>query len=85
LAYTAPLKTLRLAAAAMKLGRDLLRQFGRLFSPDTILRWNRMLIARKYDGSGGKRGPKPTKANSIRKLVLQMAAAWLTPGPTVAP
>jgi transposase InsO family protein len=64
----------RLAAAAMKLGKDVLRQFGTLFSPDTILRWNRMLIARKYDGSGGKRGPKPKKANSIRKLVLQMAA-----------
>ena len=63
----------RLAAAAMKLGRDLLRQFGTLFSPDTLIRWNRMLIARKYDGSGGKRGPKPKKANSVRKLVLQMA------------
>jgi len=64
----------RLAAAAMKLGKDVLRQFGTLFSPDTILRWNRMLIASKYNGSGGKRGPKPKKANSIRKLVLQMAA-----------
>ena len=69
----------RLAAAAMRLGKDLLRQFGTLFSPDTILRWHRMLIARKYDGSGGKRGPKPHKANSVRKLVLEMAAenpAW---------
>ena len=64
----------RLAVAATKLGRDLLRQFGTLFSPDTILRWQRELIARKYDGSGGKRGPKPTKANMVRKLVLQMAA-----------
>jgi hypothetical protein len=63
-----------LAEAAAKLGRDLLRQFGTLFSPDTLLRWNRMLIASKYDGSGGKRGPKPKKANFIRKLVLQMAA-----------
>ena len=64
----------RLAAAAMKLPRDLLRQFGTLFSPDTILRWHRLLIARKYDGSGGKRGPVPRKANSVRKLVLEMAA-----------
>ena len=46
----------RLATAAMKLGRDLLRQFGTLFSPDTRIRWNRWSIARKYDGSG-KRGP----------------------------
>ncbi len=61
----------RLAAAAMKLGKDLLRQFGTLFSPETLLKWNRLLIARKYDGSGGRRGPKPIKANSVRKLVLQ--------------
>ena len=36
----------------------------------------RWFVARKYDSSDrcGKRGPVPTKANSIRKLVLQMAA-----------
>ena len=33
----------RLATAAMKLGEDLLRQCGTLFSPDTLIRWNRML------------------------------------------
>ena len=65
----------RLATAGMKLGKDLLRQFGTLFSPETILAWHRKLIARKYDGSDrrGKRGPAPTKANMIRKLVLRMA------------
>ena len=67
----------RLATAAMKLGKDLLRQFGTLFSPSTLLKWHRWLVDRKYDGSDrrGKRGPKPKKANSIRKLVLEMAAA----------
>jgi transposase InsO family protein len=64
----------RLATAAAKLGKDLLRQFGTLFSPATLLRWNRWFIARKYDGSG-KRGPKPKKANSVRKFVLEMAEA----------
>jgi len=65
----------RLAEAAGKLGKDLLRQVGTLFSPETILKWHRLLVARKYDGSDrrGKRGPKPTKANMIRKLVIQMA------------
>ena len=29
----------RLATAAMKLGKDLLRKWGTLFSPDTLLRW----------------------------------------------
>ncbi len=65
----------RLATAAMKVGRDLLRQFGTLFSPDTLLRWHRSLVARKYDSSDrrGKRGPVPTKANMIRDLVMKMA------------
>jgi transposase InsO family protein len=65
----------RLAEAAGKLGKDMLRQVGTLFSPETLLKWNRWLVARKYDGSDrrGKRGPKPTKANMIRKLVIQMA------------
>jgi len=37
---------------------------------------DRWFIPRKYDSSDrrGKRGPKPTKANMIRKLVLRMAA-----------
>ena len=67
----------RLATAAMKLGKDLLRQFGTLFSPETLLKWHRYLVARKYDGSDrhGRRGPVPKKANSVRKLVLEMAAA----------
>jgi len=52
----------RLATKGKEIGRDLLRKFGTLFSPDTILRWHRQLIARKYDGSGAKKpGPAPTK------------------------
>ena len=49
-----------LAEAAAKLGRDLLRQFGTLFSPETLLKWQRTLVARKYDGSDrrGKRGQR---------------------------
>ena len=67
----------RLGEAAAKLGRELLQKIGTLFSPETLLRWHRWFIARKYDGSDrrGKRGPIPKKANSIRKLVLEMAAA----------
>ena len=42
----------RLAQAAIKVGRDLLYQFGTLFTPETLLTWHRKLIARKYDGSG---------------------------------
>ena len=39
----------RLATAAMKTGKDLLRQFGTLFSPSTLLKWHRWLVARKDD------------------------------------
>ena len=64
----------RLATAVKRVPRELLRQFGTLFSPGTLLRWHRELIARKYDGSANRRpGPVPRKANMIRKLVLRMA------------
>jgi hypothetical protein len=60
----------RLAEAAAKLARDLLGRVGTLFSPATLLKWHRTLVARKYDSSNcrGKRGPVPTKANMIRQL-----------------
>jgi len=64
----------RLATKGKCIGHDLLRQFGTLFSPETILKRHRWLVARKYDGSGMRRpAPPPTKANMIRDLVLRMA------------
>jgi len=65
----------RLARAAKKLGRQRLREIGTLFSPDTLLKWHRWLIARKYDGADrrGKPGPAPTKQRMIRDMVLRMA------------
>jgi len=65
----------RLGTKGKIIGRRLLEQFGTLFSPDTILRWHRQLIARKYDSSDrrGKPGPAPTKQRMIRDLVLRMA------------
>ncbi len=43
----------RLAVKGKTLGRRLLRNIGTLVIPDTILRWHRELIARKYDGRWG--------------------------------
>jgi putative transposase len=63
----------RLATAAIKVGRKLLQDCATFFSPDTLLKWHRMLVARKYDG-GGTRGPQPKKANEIRAQVLRMKA-----------
>jgi len=63
----------RLAAKGKTLGRKVLRQVAGIVTPDTILRWYRQLIARKYDGSA-KRGPgRPRVDDTIRTLVLRMA------------
>ncbi len=68
----------RLAAKARDLKRGTLLGLDSIVTPDTLLRWYRCLIARKYDGSafrGSKRrGPgRPRKADVIRDLVLRMA------------
>ena len=43
-------------------------------TPETILRWYRKLIAKKYDGST-KRGPgRPPVAEELRELVLRIAS-----------
>ena len=44
------------AAKAKHLGCKALRELATIVTPDTLLRWHRQLIARKYDGSG-HRGP----------------------------
>ena len=64
----------RLAARGKALGRRVLREVGTLVTPDTILRWHRELIARKYDGSGERRPGRPAVAQEIRDLVVRMAA-----------
>ena len=64
----------RLAAKGHALGRRVLREFEPIVTPDTILRWHRELIARKYDGSA-KRGPgRPPIAKDIRELAVRMAS-----------
>ena len=46
----------RLAVKGKALGRKVLGEVAGIVTPDTILRWYRKLVARKYDGSK-KRGP----------------------------
>jgi putative transposase len=61
----------RLAARAYRLGRALLRDIATLATPDTLLRWHRQLIARKwtYARKSGRRGVLA----EIRDLVVRMA------------
>jgi len=55
------------------LGRKALREIAGIVTPDTILRWYRRLIAKKYDGSS-RRGPgRPPTDKEIADLVVRMA------------
>ena len=63
----------RLAAKGKRLGRRVLRELVTIVTPDTILRWNRELVARKYDGSDKRRAGRPRIVDEIRTLVVRMA------------
>src|SRR6516162_718005 len=45
----------RLAVKGKVLGRKLLEEVATLVTPDTILRWHRLLVAKKWDYSQGAR------------------------------
>jgi putative transposase len=45
----------RLAAKKKALGRKRLEEVGTLFMPDTILRWHRLLVAKKWDHAGKRK------------------------------
>ena len=64
----------RLGELGKKLGRRGLAQYATIGTPDTILRWYRELVAKKYDGSE-RRGPgRPRTKAEIARLVIRMAA-----------
>jgi putative transposase len=64
----------RLAVCAKKLGRATLSQFASIVTPDTLMRWYRRLVARKYDGSSGRKSGRPRVQGEIELLVLKFAS-----------
>lgn len=65
----------RLVVKGKVLGRKRLEEVGTLFSPDTILRWHRTLVAGKWDYRDRRTkspGRQPVSAE-ITELVLRMA------------
>src|SRR5690242_3763513 len=72
----------RLAARAYRLGRAALRDIGTIATPDTLLRWHRQLIARKwtYAKGAGRR-----LLAEIRQLVVRTASDNPTWGVHAAP
>ncbi len=64
----------RLSAKAKALGRNTLEQFASIVTPDTLLRWFRNLVAKKYDGTSRRGRGRPRKRDEIADLVLEIAA-----------
>ena len=62
----------RLAAHGHRVGRRRLRDIATIVTPDTILRWHRHLIARKWTYAT-RRGGRPDVLVEIRRLVVRMA------------
>ena len=63
----------RLAVRAKALGRSALNGIGCIVTPDTLLRWYRNLVAKKYDGSVARGPGRPPTETDIAELVIQMA------------
>ena len=64
----------RLAVKGKILGRKRLQEVGTLFTPDTILRWHRMLVAKKWDYSKRRKHVgRPRTKPEIANLVLRFA------------
>jgi putative transposase len=62
----------RLAVLGRRLGRSMLREVATLVTPDTLLRWHRDLIARKWTYARQRPG-RPGVLVEIRRLVVRMA------------
>ena len=63
-----------LAEIGHRLSHKALEEVANVVRPDTILRWYRKLIARKFDGSKARRAPgRPRVDQEIEALILRMA------------
>ena len=69
----------RLAVAGKILGRKRLEEVGTLFTPDTILRWHRMLVAKKWDASDKR---KHVGRPRIRQVIVDLILRFAQENPT---
>ena len=70
----------RLAVKGKLLGRKLLEEVGTLFTPDTILRWHRQLVAQKWDYSD-RRQKKPGRPR-VRQIIVDLVLRLARENPT---
>ena len=70
----------RLAVKGKILGRKVLSEVGTLFTPDTILRWHRQLVANKRDFSDRKE-KKPGRPRT-RQVIVDLTVKFAKENPT---
>jgi transposase InsO family protein len=63
----------RLAVKGKALGHRRLAEVAGIVTPETILRWYRQLVAKKYDGSTKRRPGRPSTAPDLAALVARLA------------
>lgn len=63
----------RLARKAHALGYKLLHTLETLVTPETLMRWYRQLIARKWDSSDRRRTGRPRTRQALVDLILRLA------------
>ena len=65
---------IRLAKIGKQMGLKALKDVACIVKPETIMGWHRILVAKKYDGSGFRKYPgRPQINTEIEKLVIQFA------------
>jgi hypothetical protein len=64
---------IRLATKAKMAGINTLRSIVPIVTPETLLRWHRRLIARKYDGTQRRSPGRPRTKEVLRTLILRFA------------
>ena len=58
-----------------RLGRKILAEVAIVARPDTILGWYRKLVAHKFNGSKGRRGPgRPRIKREVEELIIRVAS-----------
>ncbi|HUT12484.1 MAG TPA: helix-turn-helix domain-containing protein [Thermoguttaceae bacterium] len=64
----------RLAVKAKVLGCKALAEIATIVTPDTLLRWHRMLVAKKWDYSERRKKPgRPPVSDEVKQLVVRIA------------
>jgi len=70
----------RLAVKGKVLGREALQQIATIVTPDTILRWHRKLVAKKWDHSN-RRKKKPGRPR-LRQVIVDLILRFAKENPT---